>query len=240
MMRVAIVTDIHGNLTAFKAVLKDLKSASPDLVVHGGDLAHAGANPAEVVDRIRELGWAGVLGNTDEMLYDPGPLREFAAPSAVMQPLLPLIEDMAAATSEALGDERLAWLRGLPRIWSEGPVALVHASPVSLWRAPYPEAGDAELESVYSVLQSPLAVYAHVHRSFIRRLRGMTVVNTGSVSMSHDGDPRASYLLIDEGIPAIRRVEYDVECEVRALSASGFPHWEWTAKILGSAYPQLP
>ncbi len=218
-MRIAIVSDIHGNLTAFEAVLADLKVSSPDLIVHGGDLAHGGANPEEVVDRLRELGWPGVLGNTDEMLFDPGPLREFASQSVQVQPLLPLIEEMAAATGEALGPERLAWLSGLPRSWSHGSTTLVHASPVSLWRAPYPEATDAELESVYESLGSALVVYGHVHRSYVRHLPRVTVANTGSVSLSHDGDPRASYLLIEDGVPAICRVVYEVDAEIRALQA---------------------
>jgi putative phosphoesterase len=234
-MRVAIVTDIHGNLTAFEAVLQDLKTASPDLILHGGDLAHGGASPAEVVDRIRELGWAGVLGNTDEMLYDPAGLRAFAK-----QPLLGMIEEMGAATSEALGDERLEWLRHLPRQWSDDATALVHAGPTSLWQSPYPEASDADLESVYSPLGKPLAVYAHVHRSFIRNLPAMIVANSGSVSLSHDGDPRASYLLIEDGTPSIRRVEYDIDHEVKALSAKAFPHWQWTARMLAAARPQMP
>jgi len=239
-MRIAIVTDIHGNLTAFEAVLADLRHKAPDLIVQGGDLAHAGANPAEVVDRIRDLGWAGVLGNTDEMLFDLGPLREFASQSAQVQPLLPLIEAMAVATSEALGEERLAWLRSLPLEWTQDEIGLVHASPKSLWRAPYPEAADSDLESVYRPLAKALAIYGHVHRSYIRSLPGMTVANTGSVSLSHDGDPRSSYLLIDDGVPSIQRVEYDVERERTALSTSGFPHWEWTAKMLAAARPQMP
>jgi putative phosphoesterase len=239
-VRVAIVSDIHGNLTAFEAVLADLKLTSPDLIVHGGDLAHGGANPEAVVDLIRDLGWQGVLGNTDEMLFDSGPLLEFVSRSAQMQPLLPLIEEMASATAEALGDERVAWLRGLPRSWSQDSIALVHASPNSLWRAPYPEASDAELESVYGPLSKALAVYGHVHRSYVRNLPGMTVANTGSVSLSHDGDHRASYLLLEDGEPGIRRVDYEVKAEIKALEARGFPHWAWTAKILAAARPQMP
>ncbi|MFZ0593690.1 MAG: metallophosphoesterase, partial [Bryobacteraceae bacterium] len=68
-MRIAIVSDIHGNRTALEAVIADLRQMSPDLTFHGGDLAHGGASPAETVDRIRDLGWQGVLGNTDEMLF---------------------------------------------------------------------------------------------------------------------------------------------------------------------------
>ena len=68
-MRVAIWSDIDGNRTAFEAVLQDPRQMSPDLILHGGDLADGGAGPAEIVDRIRDLGWRGVAGNTDEMLW---------------------------------------------------------------------------------------------------------------------------------------------------------------------------
>jgi protein phosphatase len=73
-MRIAIVSDIHGNRTAFEAVLADLRQTSPDLILHGGDLADAGASPVEIVDRIRDLGWQGVVGNTRMKCYI-GPSR---------------------------------------------------------------------------------------------------------------------------------------------------------------------
>lgn len=243
-MRVAIVSDIHGNRTAFEAVLADLRQTSPDLILHGGDLADAGASPAEIVDRIRDLGWKGVVGNTDEMLFRPESLQEFAKQSPNSQPLFAMIEEMAAAAREALGEERLAWLRGLPHIQIHGPMALVHASPGSLWSAPMPEASDAELESVYAPLGQPTAIYAHIHRpyirSYIRSVSGMIVANTGSVSLSYDGDRRAAYLLLDESKPAIRRVEYDVDRELKALSGCGLPHADWVAKILDSGRFQMP
>jgi len=243
-MRIAIVSDIHGNLTAFEAVLADLRQTSPDLILHGGDLADGGSSPTEIVDRIRDLGWQGVVGNTDEMLSTPESLEEFANNPPRMQSLFAAIREMAAATREALGEERIAWLRGLPRKQSHGSMALVHASPESLWRAPAPEASDAELESVYSPLGQPIAVYAHIHysyiRSYIRSVSKMIVANTGSVSLSYDGDRRAAYLLLDESKPAIRRVEYDLDKELKALSACGLPHSDWVAKILDSARPQMP
>jgi predicted phosphodiesterase len=240
MMRIAIVSDIHGNRTALEAVLADLRQTSPDLILHGGDLAASGASPAEIVDRVRELGWPGVVGNTDEMLFMPESLTEFASQTPKLQPLLAALQEMATATSEALGAERLAWLRGLPRTQIHGPMALVHASPESLWRAPMLAASDAELQSVYAPLGQPIAVYAHIHRSFIRSVSGMVVANTGSVSLSYDGDPRASYLLLDESKPTIRRVEYDVDRELNALSACGFPHADWVAKILHTGSFQMP
>ena len=147
---------------------------------------------------------------------------------------------MAVATREALGEERLAWLRDLPRIQIHGPMALVHASPENLWSAPAPDASDAELESVYGPLGQSIAVYGHIHRSYIRRVSGMIVANTGSVSLSYDGDRRAAYLLVDECEPEIRRVEYDVNTEIRAVFARGLPHAEWTAKTLETARPVMP
>jgi predicted phosphodiesterase len=239
-MRIAIVSDIHGNRTAFEAVLADLRQTSPDLILHGGDLADAGASPVEIVDRIRDLGWSGVVGNTDEMLFAPESLREFASRVPKLQPMFAVIEEMAAATREALGEERLAWLRRLPRVQVQRPVALVHASPESLWRAPAPDASDAELESVYSPLGQPVAVYGHIHLPYIRGASQIIVANSGSVGLSYDGDRRAAYLLLDDSRPSIRRVEYDVDKELQARSGCGLPHADWIARILVSAAPQMP
>jgi predicted phosphodiesterase len=239
-MRIAIVSDIHGNRTAFEAVLADLRQTSPDLILHGGDLPHGGASPAAIVDQVRDLGWQGVLGNTDEMLFDPESLTRFASQAPHLQPLWSAIEEVAAATRDALGAERLAWLSTLPRIQIRGPMALVHASPASLWRAPAHDAPDAELDAIYSPLGQPIAIYAHIHRSFVRTAGGITVANTGSVSLSYDGDRRAAYLLLDDSNPTIRRVEYDVDRELKALAACELPHSDWTARMLQSASPQMP
>ena len=238
-MRIAIVSDIHGNRTAFEAVLADLRETAPDLIFHGGDLAQGGSSPAEVVDRIRDLGWPGVVGNTDEMLFRPESLAEFAKQSPKLQPLFAAIGEMGTAAIEALGEERIAWLRGLPGMQVHESMALVHASPGDLWRAPAPEASDAELERVYGHLGKPLAVYGHIHRSFIRRVAEVTVVNTGSVSLSYDGDRRAAYLLLDDFAPSIRRVEYDVAREIQTMHDCRLPHAAWVAKMLESGSPQM-
>jgi len=244
-MRIAILSDIHGNRTAFEAVLADLRQTAPDLILHGGDLADSGASPVEIVDRIRDLAWQGVIGNTDEMLSRPESLEEFASQSSAPPSLWVAIRQMAAATRAMLGEERIAWLRGLARVQIEAPVALVHACPESLWRAPTPEATDAELESIYGPLGPLIAVYAHIHRPYVRSVtspqaRERLVANTGSVSLSYDGDRRASYLLLDGSSPTIRRVEYDLEKELKALSFCGLPHVDWIAKSLRAGSPQMP
>lgn len=239
-MRIAVLSDIHGNRAAFEAVLADLSEASPDLVLHGGDLADAGSSPVEVVDRIRDLGWRGVRGNSDEMLARPASLQEFASPFPAMKPLFDVVEERAAATRERLGAERLAWLGSLPLLQRHGPMALVHARPEDPWRAPSPDATDAELEAIYAVLERPVVVYGHIHLPCVRTLPGRTVVNSGSVGLSHDGDRRAAYVLLDDSKPVIRRVEYDVDLELAALSQCGLPHTAWVARILATATPQVP
>jgi hypothetical protein len=158
-VRIAIVSDIHGNRTAFEAVLTDLRETSPDLILHGGDLADSGSNPTEIVDRIRDLGWNGVLGNTDEMHSRPESLEEFASQSSAPPSLWAAVREMAAATHAMLGEDRVAWIRTLPRTLVQESIALVHASPESPWRSPGPEASDAELEAIYGPLQRPIIVY---------------------------------------------------------------------------------
>jgi putative phosphoesterase len=244
MTRIAILSDIHGNRTAFEAVAADIRSTAPDLVLHGGDLADGGSAPTTIVDRIRELGWQGIAGNTDEMLFRPESLTAFASRSPHLHALFQAVEEMAAATREALGEERLAWLQTLPQTRSADAILLLHATPASLWLAPGPEASDADLESTYGPMRTKLVVYAHIHRPYIRKLPGMTIVNTGSVGLPYDGDRRASYLLLDgneNGYEAlIRRVEYHVDEEIRAVEASGLPHAAWIARTLASAQPQMP
>ncbi len=243
-MRIAIVSDIHGNGTALRAVLADLRHTSPDLIVHGGDLADSGSSPAEVVDQIRDVGWPGVLGNTDEMHTRPESLNEFASQSSAPSSIWAAVREMAAATRAILGEERIAWMRGLPQVQVHDPLSLVHASPESLWRSAAPESSDAELEHTYAPLAKEVVVFGHVHRPFIRRIsapdHAWTIANAGSVGLPYDGDCRAAYLLIDGRTPTIRRVEYDIEVEVQRLSTCGLAHSEWIARMLRTGRPQLP
>ncbi len=231
-MRVAIVSDIHGNRRAFEAVLADLRQVAPDLVLHGGDLAAGGAHPADIIDQVHGLAWPGVRGNTDEMLWAPERLAEYAATQPKLAPILAMLQEMIPPTLASIGEERLRWLEELPSLYSQTGLSLVHASPGDLWRAPMPNASDDELQSTYASLRAPIVVYGHIHRPYIRRLPGITVANTGSVSQSYDGDTRASYLVTDGESITIRRIEYDVESEARDLLRSGLPHADWLSRIL--------
>jgi putative phosphoesterase len=239
-MRLAVVSDIHGNLTALEAVIADLQAIGPDLVVQGGDLGGNGSRPAEVIDRVRELGWPGVQGNTDEMLWRPEKLAALAERVPQLAPLMTLIADMARASLAAIGDERLQWLQQLPTQWSGHGVTVVHAAPGDLWRAPMPTAPDNELLATYGALATPRVVYGHIHVPYVRRLPAIVVANSGSVGLPYDGDPRAAYLLLQEEEITIRRVDYDIEREVAELTIRNTPHAGWLAAMLRTGKYQPP
>ena len=232
-MRLAVVSDVHGSLVALEAVVADLARQATDLVLHGGDIALMGAQPAEVVDRVRELGWTGVVGNTDELLWRPEGRAEQLARAPKLAPIIRLLfDEYRPHTLDLLGTERVDWLRSLPFELRVRHMRVVHASPGDLWRAPMPDAADGELESTYAPRAGEAVAYGHIHRAFVRTLEGGgTVANCGSAGMPWDGDPRASYLLIDQGIPRTVRVAYDIELECARLGAGGHPDSERLAAM---------
>jgi putative phosphoesterase len=223
-MRLAIVSDIHGNLTALEAVIADIGRRRVDAVVHGGDLVLGGCQPEEVVDRIRELGWSGVVGNTDQLLWKPESYDVQLQRTPKLRALLDLLFHVyAPITREMLGEERIQWLRALPEEYTTQRTLLIHGSPNDLWRAPLPEADDTELEETYGGCRTNTVVYGHIHRPYVRALEGFIVVNSGSVGSPFDGDPRASYVLLEPDAQRIIRVEYDVEREAQLLVRSSHP-----------------
>jgi len=239
-MRVAVVADVHANLTALEAVIADLYAVSPDLVIVGGDLVGSGSRLAHVVDRVRDLEWPSIFGNSDEMLWNKPAVDDYFE-SPTMHRWRPIIDRAIIATSSALGPDRIAWLRALPREWHDGDnLAVVHASPTTTWRAPGSSASDAELGDTYESLHSQRVMYGHIHHPFVRGVRGFTVANCGSVGLPYDGDCRAAYAVADDHTITIRRVEYDVEAEVAALSAHHCPDANWIAAMLRAGAPVAP
>jgi putative phosphoesterase len=209
------VSDVHGNLPALEAVVADLAETQPDQVVLGGDLALGGPHAAEVVDRLRELGWPSVLGNTDAAL---GGLE--AIPQAARGGFIP---EVAAHTSKILGPERTAWLTGLPMEWRADDLVVIHAVPGDCWAIVSHDASDATMRETYSVVGVPIVTYGHIHHAFVRRLGDLTVVNSGSVSLSLDRDVRASHVMVDGDQVEHRRVDYDLDKVADDYLSSGYP-----------------
>jgi len=244
-MRIAVVTDVHGNLSALEAVIADLRQVAPDIVVQGGDLVAMGHRPAHVLDRVRELGWPGVQGNTDEMLWRPELFDRFMTAAPHLAHIWTMVfQQQGPATREHLGAERIEWLHQMPLEWRDDDLAVVHATPGNLWRSPIADATDEDLAATYAPLDRRIAAYGHIHVPFVRSIGGidreLIVANCGSVGMPFDGDPRASYLIVDDGVPAIRHVEYDVDSEVQSLLRSGYPDAERLATTLRTGRFEMP
>jgi predicted phosphodiesterase len=160
-MRIAVVSDIHGNPYALNAIVADLRVHSPDLVIQGGDLVGNGSSNAEVVEIVAALGWPGVYGNTDEMLWNPQGLSELSARRPALGPMWDAIEEIRQFTLQQLTTEHLAHLRALPESRSLGDVAVVHATPGNTWSAPQPTATDDELLNAYGSLGANTVVFGH-------------------------------------------------------------------------------
>jgi predicted phosphodiesterase len=235
-MRIAVLSDVHGNLPALLEVRKAVDAARPDYVAICGDLAFNGPDPAGTVDLIRELDKAGafvICGNTDLAVTD----GDYGAAFPWFSDGVPETYRVAAEWArDQLGDDRVDYLRKLPwerrlRIDDGSPdgvlVVFCHASPGSLT-----DGLPADLDAVVTmdrVSRTDAAVIAcgHTHLPEIREFGWRTIVNDGSAGYVFDGDPMASWALIDieEGhVKAeIKRTSYDVMAAANAVSARGLP-----------------
>lgn len=230
MSRLAALSDLHGNATALEAVLKDIDRERPDAVLIAGDLVVNGPEPAMVVDVLRALPAATTLivqGNTDVAAAD----FDYGAAYPWMNDGVPdAIVAAAEWAHDALGEERVDWLRRLPseRRWRADDDTLVlvcHASPGSQTAGFDKELDpNVTLERV-SRTDARVIVCGHTHQPEIRDLGWKLIVNTGSAGYVFDGDPTASWALIDiedgEVRAEIRRTEFDALSVASAISARG-------------------
>lgn len=203
VVRIAVVSDIHGNLMALDAVMTDVEAQRPDQVWCGGDIAWGGSWASECIARVREAGWICVKGNTDIWIAgDPQTIEGKEARA--------LFNELAAVHNISTDDAR--WLADLPIGYTPaGSILLVHGTPDSPFIAPLPDAPASDFVRYED--QAQVVIYGHVHHAFTRRLAGGTIVtNPGSVGMPMDAET-ASYLLIDRDGTDItlrhRRVVWD-------------------------------
>lgn len=230
MTRLAALSDIHGNAIALEAVLADIERERPDAILVGGDHVLNGPDPVGVVDRLRELAGAGALvvqGNTDIAVAD----FDYAAAFPSMQDGVPeALQDAAEWAHDTLGAERLDWLRRLPseRRWraEDGTLSLVcHASPGSQ-TAGFDQGLDPSV-TIERVARTDARVIicGHTHVPEVRDLGWKMIVNDGSAGYVFDGDPTASWALIDlvdgEVHAEIRRTTFDALAVANAISARG-------------------
>ncbi|HEY8415288.1 MAG TPA: metallophosphoesterase family protein [Thermaerobacter sp.] len=228
-MRVAIISDVHGNLPALEAVLADIDRRSCDAVFCLGDVCFKGPHAPECVDTLRRRGIPTVRGNTDRYLAGATPEEVPEQAQALLNPW-----------REALGEERLTWLRELPGQIEETVegvrLLLVHGSPRSdeepilPWSPPAERAtaaAPASLDDILAGVTASVVCFGHHHLQLAWRHGQRLLLGPGSVGMPYDGDPRAAYALLEVD-PEGRRVEvslvrmrYDVEATIAAHQRMG-------------------
>lgn len=198
-MRIALLSDIHGNAVALDAVLADMAGRGPfDQIVVAGDLVWSGPWPAEVVDRVQALGGAVIQGNTDAFFSHTSD----EIPSGKNEDRY--INHMGWM-QDRLGPARVAYLAGLPFSHRISPAAghdllIVHANPVDMDRAITPHTPEPELDALLAgaaAAQDWAALaFGHVHIPFSRPWRDRLLVNVSSAGLPMDGDPRAVYAIL--------------------------------------------
>jgi predicted phosphodiesterase len=232
MTRIAVLSDIHGNLIALEAVLAEIRRIKPDAVLVAGDLVLNGPDPNGTVDALRFLESEGALivsGNTDIAVGD------FDYGSAFPQYQDGVPDTIVAAAEWAhdeLGDDQLAWLRRLPaerrmRAADGTLVLVVHASPGSQTRG-FDQALDANIIFERAAgTDARVICVGHTHIPEVRDLGFKVIVNDGSTGYVFDGDPTASWAMVDihDGNVAaeIKRTPFDVLSVANAISARGLP-----------------
>ena len=229
-LRLAIVSDIHGNLRGLDACLDDLAAqGGADVLVGAGDYCMDGPRPLEVLERLRDAGAVCARGNTDRALA----ALEFEGGDA----------DEAAAflwQRERLGPAWLAWLRDLPFALRFGDgadgVLVVHANPKTDDEHIWPDASDAFLERVMAGVEERTIAFGHLHLPYVRVWRERLLVDVSSAGLPKDGDPRASYALLTlrSGGWQVkhRRIAFDVEKVVHEIEKSGMPDRDKRLKVL--------
>jgi putative phosphoesterase len=231
MARIAALSDIHGNLPALQAVQRAVNAARPDYVAICGDLVFNGPDPAGSLALVQELERAGAfvtLGNTDLAVAD----GDYAAAFPWFTDGIPDAYEAAAEWArDQIGDDGIDYLRRLPserrlRVGND-LILFCHASPGSLT-----DGLGADLDAVVTMervsgTDAKVIVCGHTHLPEVREVGWRTIVNDGSAGNVFDGDPTASWALIDideGGIKAeIQRTTYDVMAASDAVSARGLP-----------------
>lgn len=229
MTRVALISDMHGNAVAFDAVLRDLDHEDFDEIVSLGDVGQGGPQPAECIDRLRDLGCRCVKGNSDEFLLTLDPGGEELDDQQRER-----LVTVGRWSQEQLGDERLAFLRGFePTVELDidgRRLVCCHGSPQSNEEVVLP---DAPRERVEELIGDADAVAGgHVHLQWLRRAGRGIWFCVGSVGLVYEHkepmddqpfEPWAEYAVLaaEDGKLGLefRRVPFDVDQLLRAAAS---------------------
>jgi predicted phosphodiesterase len=216
-MRVVLMSDIHGNLPALRAVSESLPAS--DEVVVAGDHCLDGPCPDGTLDLLAELGWTLVVGNTDrDIVSDRTDVSQAK-------------RDRITWTRERLGRDRLETLGALPFSRTvqmpDSTLLVVHANPLNLHDHLRPTMSDRALAPYLEGTKARYIAFGHLHTPYVRPAVDHVLLNVASVGHPKDGDTRTGYTVIDVdgGAQTIQqvRIPYDLGETVRLLRESDMP-----------------
>ncbi len=238
MTRLALLADIHGNLTALGAVLRDFERFEPDDILCLGDMASFGPQPQETLRRLRELNPQVVMGNTDAYLLKPRRLEDVKNPDENTSFFLE-VEAWSAAQLNTGDLEYVRTFQPTIRLELDGLSLLAyHGSPKSYDEQIRATTPDETLDAYFEGEAADLYIGAHTHEQFVRRYHASILMNPGSVGLSFVVTPEgkgvnhpiAEYAWLEvangEANLSFRRVPYDLDALTETVRKSAMPHRE--------------
>lgn len=256
-MRIAIFSDVHGNLAALEAVLNHIGQQSHlDQVIFAGDLCLFGPRPQQCFDLLRRHHISSVVGNTDIWIRRPPVLTADLSNAVRLQ--RERVRAHCAWTAGQLDHSALTWLDQLndtfqlvisPTPEPQDRLLIVHANPVDVSQIIFPDEerqlelygrvrqSDEELAPLLVGIDAAVLAFGHLHIPNIRRWPSLTLVNVSSVSLPGDGDARAKYAILsweaDTGWSTqFYRVSYSADAEIEAFVQARPPGWETSVEQL--------
>ncbi|MHB8125525.1 MAG: metallophosphoesterase family protein [Desulfitobacteriaceae bacterium] len=227
-MRIAVISDIHANILALKAVLSDIEQQHVDVIYCAGDLVGYGPYPNEVINLIKNKNIPTVMGNYDDGIG----YQRFICGC-----------DYIDAQAEALGHESITWtkrhtseenkefLRNLPKEIrfkvTDKRILIVHGSPNRLNEYITEEIPIDYASELIALSGTDILICGHTHIPFTMVLKDKLLVNVGSVGKSKNGDPQAVYARISFARNVtvdFRKVSYDYEATAKAIEDSELPN----------------
>lgn len=235
-MRIAIISDIHGNFVALDAALADIDRADVDRIVCLGDVAANGPQPRECISLLRDRKIPTVMGNTDEYLLKA---EAFEATDERMKRIRDILQWSGI---ELTGNDRDFLTSFKPTLeFSLDPgdeLLCFHGSPRSNEEVILATTPEKELGPLLGDAHASVMAGGHTHVQMLRRFRQSSIINPGSVGLPFEitekgqrRPPWAEYAVVS-GAPGdldikLRRINYNVELLANAVRASGMPHGEW-------------
>jgi putative phosphoesterase len=249
-MKIAILSDIHGNLDALSEVIENIKKQKIDKIFICGDLAVAGPQPVETIDYVinlsKEFDVTVIQGNTDEMV-----VKSTGSPDDKYTPPNKIMAEAVKFSQSVLRDDQIEYLNKLPVNYKESVgnlnILLVHGSPRRNNEDILP---DLPLEKIKEMIESTnedIIFCGHTHLPAVYKINNQTVVNAGSVGRPFSESPKACYAVLTYEDETVKRfniqhvnVSYNHEQAAEKLAKQGFEGSDKLAKMLLKATSRYP